>query len=112
MIHNNQREDEIINQLFYLGKMFKFLDMSFEDVYRAYFVKNVLNEFRQNNGYKKGTYIKEWEIDIGEGIKNYEDNEIAYHLAQKIPLENLNEILPIELEKIYEKAKENNKKLL
>jgi len=76
------------------------------------FVKNILNEFRQNNGYKKGTYIKEWEVDIGEGIRKYEDNEVAYCLAQKIPLENLNKILPIELEKVYEKVKEKGEKLL
>jgi len=35
MIRNNQKEDEVIRQLFYLAKIFKFLDMNFEDVYRA-----------------------------------------------------------------------------
>lgn len=34
--------------------------MSLDDLYRAYVAKNVLNMFRQNNGYKEGTYIKIW----------------------------------------------------
>lgn len=45
-------------------------EMSFDDLYRQYIGKNVLNFFRQDNGYKEGTYIKEW--------KGREDNE---HLA-------------------------------
>jgi len=34
--------------------------MSFDDLYRTYVGKNVLNMFRQINGYKEGTYIKTW----------------------------------------------------
>ena len=34
--------------------------MSFDDLYRLYIGKNVLNMFRQANGYKAGTYIKMW----------------------------------------------------
>lgn len=29
-------------------------------LYKLYISKNTLNKFRQNNGYKEGTYIKEW----------------------------------------------------
>ena len=45
--------------------------MSWVDLYTQYICKNVLNFFRQDNGYKQGTYIKEW------GDK--EDNE---HLVE------------------------------
>lgn len=47
--------------------------MTFDDTLRLYFSKNVLNLFRQNNGYKTGTYIKIW--------NGREDNE---HLAEII----------------------------
>lgn len=35
-------------------------DFNMEDVYRLYIGKNCLNQFRQNHGYKDGTYIKLW----------------------------------------------------
>ena len=34
--------------------------MSFDDLYRAYVGKNVLNFFRQDNGYQQGSYLKMW----------------------------------------------------
>lgn len=36
------------------------IDMSFEDLYVSYVGKNVLNFFRQDHGYKDGSYRKEW----------------------------------------------------
>lgn len=42
----------------------------FDHLYRIYVGKNVLNRFRQDHGYKEGTYVKNWE--------GREDNE---HLA-------------------------------
>ena len=49
------------------------LNMSFEELYEVYTGKNVLNMFRQDNGYKDGTYQKIW--------NGREDNE---HLADII----------------------------
>ncbi len=49
------------------------LDMPFDELYRIYVGKNVLNMFRQDNGYKQGSYIKLWD--------GREDNE---HLADII----------------------------
>ena len=46
-------------------------ELSADEIYRQYVGKNILNFFRQDNGYKAGTYIKTWN---GE-----EDNE---HLMQ------------------------------
>ncbi|WP_323845588.1 dUTP diphosphatase [Microbulbifer magnicolonia] len=46
-------------------------DMSFDELYQRYVGKNVLNRFRQDNGYKDGTYVKSW--------AGREDNE---HLAE------------------------------
>jgi hypothetical protein len=36
------------------------IGMSFKDLYNLYIGKNLLNEFRQNNGYKDGSYDKLW----------------------------------------------------
>lgn len=36
------------------------IDMSFEELYKMYVGKNVLNIFRQDHGYKDGTYKKVW----------------------------------------------------
>jgi hypothetical protein len=45
--------------------------MDFDQLYRIYVGKNVLNFFRQDHGYKDGSYIKVWD--------GREDNE---HLAE------------------------------
>lgn len=47
--------------------------LDFESLYTAYVGKNVLNFFRQDHGYKEGTYIKDW--------GGREDNE---HLAELV----------------------------
>jgi dimeric dUTPase (all-alpha-NTP-PPase superfamily) len=36
------------------------VDLSFDELYRQYVGKNTLNFFRQDHGYKEGTYIKNW----------------------------------------------------
>lgn len=46
---------------------------NFDDVFNLYMVKNVLNKFRQNNGYKEGTYKKHWNFN-GDVV---EDNKVA-----------------------------------
>lgn len=53
--------------------------MSLDDLYRTYVGKNVLNFFRQDNGYKDGTYIKVW------GGK--EDNEHLVELVAELDSE-------------------------
>ena len=35
-------------------------DLDFDGLYRSYVGKNVLNFFRQDHGYKEGTYVKNW----------------------------------------------------
>lgn len=55
--------------------IFQQLNMSNEDVYIAYIVKNCLNKFRQHNGYKDGSYIKDW--------NDREDNVVAYEIAEE-----------------------------
>ncbi len=55
-------EDEFMEN--FVQEYFVCLDtmwMSFEDLYKLYIWKNILNKFRQDNGYKEGTYIKIWD---------------------------------------------------
>ena len=52
------------------------LPMSFDELFRLYVGKNVLNEFRQDHGYKEGTYLKTW--------SGREDNEHLVELLEQI----------------------------
>jgi len=64
-------------------------DLSGDALYRHYVGKNVLNFFRQDHGYKDGTYVKEWQ--------GREDNE---HLSEL--LESLDAATPNFPEAVYE----------
>ena len=35
-------------------------DVNFDSLFKSYIGKNVLNFFRQDNGYKEGSYVKNW----------------------------------------------------
>ncbi len=54
------------------------LPMDYDELYRLYVGKNVLNHFRQDNGYKAGTYVKVWH--------GREDNEHLMELLSGIDL--------------------------
>ncbi len=51
-------------------------DMNSDDLYRMYVGKNVLNFFRQDNGYKEGSYLKLW--------SGREDNEHLVELSNSL----------------------------
>jgi dimeric dUTPase (all-alpha-NTP-PPase superfamily) len=53
------------------ANVLQLIDMDFDQLYRLYVGKNVLNFFRQDHGYKDGSYIKVW--------NGLEDNE---HLTE------------------------------
>lgn len=64
---------------FSVGHFWGLLDaanMSADDLYRSYVGKNVLNFFRQDNGYKDGTYLKLW--------AGREDNEHLVEISQQL----------------------------
>jgi dimeric dUTPase (all-alpha-NTP-PPase superfamily) len=56
------------------------IEMDFDSLYRSYVGKNVLNFFRQDHGYKDGSYIKVWQ--------GREDNE---HLVEVVNQLNSND---------------------
>lgn len=71
------------------------IDDALTEFKRVYDVKNVLNSFRNNNGYKDGTYIKLW-----NGV---EDNVIAMDIANDLVLDNIDNCLYGLLEEEYNK---------
>ncbi len=58
------------------GRLMNDIEMTFESLYVSYVGKNVLNFFRQDNGYQNGTYRKTW------GGK--EDNEILVEIIERL----------------------------
>lgn len=66
-----------------IGAIMNCLEMSFDDVYKLYMQKALLNKFRQENGYKEGTYVKIWKK--GEkGAKDLEDNDVLQGFAKEL----------------------------
>jgi dimeric dUTPase (all-alpha-NTP-PPase superfamily) len=93
------------NRFSILKNIFTQLEMTNEDVYIAYITKNCLNKFRQNNGYKDGTYIKDW--------NGKEDNVIAYKIANERGAdEELFHHLYLDLTTYYYEEVLQNKKII
>ena len=72
-------ENESFN-LEYFGQLMRGVDLDFNALYTAYVSKNVLNFFRQDNGYQEGSYQKIWD--------GREDNE---HLIELVDTLDANE---------------------
>jgi len=60
----------------FIAGIMKYLEMSFDELYEIYVGKNVLNMFRQDNGYKEGTYNKVW--------NGREDNEYLADIIKQL----------------------------
>lgn len=68
--------------------------LNLDALYQIYIGKNVLNQFRQNNGYKDGSYKKVWNgIEDNEVLNEILQNELEYERIYK------------ELEKRYKATK-------
>ena len=72
------------------------LGIDVEDLYKRYVIKNQLNTFRQKNGYKDGSYIKNW-----DGV---EDNVITFDIMNNNPKITPTELYT-ELDSVYSKLK-------
>jgi hypothetical protein len=69
---NNIRD---ITDLFFIA--ISQVDMGIGELYKRYVVKNQLNTFRQQHGYKDGSYIKLWDT--------VEDNVVAFKIMDENP---------------------------
>ena len=62
------------------ANVMQLIDMDFDQLYRLYVGKNVLNFFRQDHGYQDGSYIKIW--------NGLEDNEHLTELLNSLDSDN------------------------
>lgn len=71
-----------LNQIVSVFHAIRILDvgMTDDELYVGYLSKNVLNFFRQDHGYKAGTYHKNWSLDGGQE----EDNVVMTRLATEL----------------------------
>ncbi|MCP4970768.1 MAG: deoxyuridinetriphosphatase [Arcobacter sp.] len=82
--------ERFIDQFF---RCCKISGLSFNWLQKLYIGKNCLNKFRQDNGYKEGTYIKEWNgkednvimVSILENMENVSFDELYSKLKDKYP---------------------------
>ena len=90
--------EAVSNKLFdgiALADCMRLMNMDLDELFRQYVGKNTLNFFRQDHGYKEGTYIKIWN---GE-----EDNEVLANLVSTLDssASNFQDILYKALEEKY-----------
>lgn len=75
----------LLDKQFHLGlfgRLMAGVNMSFDQLYRGYVGKNVLNFFRQDHGYKDGSYRKHWS-------DGREDNEHLVEAIQSLDASNI-----------------------
>jgi len=73
------------------------MGMDVPGLYKLYVGKQVLNRFRQDHGYNKGTYQKIWAV----GTCIDEDNVHMYHMVKELDAENVGAQLYDKLDKMY-----------
>ena len=56
-LYSNESIDVMIDDFFAVANQ---SNLNLDTLYKLYIGKNILNRFRQDNGYKEGKYIKEW----------------------------------------------------
>lgn len=64
------------------------LEIDLEVMLKYYLGKNALNKFRQDNGYKSGTYVKMWNFN-GDAV---EDNKVLEHIIESSSITNFDTI--------------------
>lgn len=95
---NEEAMYALINSFFNLLFNFTSID-TVDELHTLYITKNCLNKFRQDNGYKDGTYKKMW-ISSEKDLE-VEDNVIAWELASQLDNTNKFDNLYKELKKYY-----------
>jgi len=74
-VNDDSSVDEIVEMFFDITH--NVLDLNIESIY---FGKMVLNNFRNDNGYEAGTYIKTWHLNDDRKV---EDNVVMFELIQE-----------------------------
>lgn len=71
----------LVKKSFHAGEFAQLMqaaDLTMDSLFKQYVGKNILNRFRQDHGYKEGTYIKTWQ--------GREDNEHLSEVLQSLPV--------------------------
>ena len=89
----NSGIERFIDQFF---RCCKISGLSFNWLQKLYIGKNCLNKFRQDNGYKEGTYVKVWNGD--------EDNVVMVSILEQMENVSFDELYN-KLEEAYKAAK-------
>lgn len=91
----------LVKKQFHGGEFIQLMqaaEMDMGNLFKQYVGKNILNRFRQDNGYKDGSYIKTWH--------QREDNEHLSEVLQSLPVnENFAEAVYQALQTIYQGVK-------
>ena len=90
-IFTHKTSDEIVDKFIVVAIS---VGLNLDSIYKLYVGKNILNVFRQNNGYKDGSYIKIW--------NNREDNEVMSEIlnSNDVKPKELYDMLQVEYDKI------------
>lgn len=99
----------IISVIEVFSQVCNHLNLSIKEIYIFYIGKATLNNFRQNNGYKEGTYVKEWpryKQDGSQEIEELQDNVylteiLEGYLGEETLPDNLQFIIYSKLEELY-----------
>ena len=83
--------DKLVNDFFVMALH---CGVNLQTLYTLYIGKNILNSFRQDNGYKEGTYIKTW--------NGKEDNVVMQDIMAKSPQAGASELY-LSLKEAYSK---------
>lgn len=88
-------QNKAANPVLFAGLM-RSVELGFDELFQMYVGKNVLNFFRQDHGYKDGSYIKVWDgrednehladilAELDPGMEGYAD-EVYRRLEQAYP---------------------------
>lgn len=80
MLHKATEDDVSISDWAYLAHA---TDLTEQQILETYTQKYVLNKFRQDHGYKDGSYVKEWLLPGAEISVKLEDNEVLALLVKE-----------------------------
>lgn len=72
LILNSIKRESIRSVIIDFTTLLALIEMDINELYVRYMGKNILNHFRQDNGYKDGSYIKIWNgIEDNRFVENY-----------------------------------------